>query len=578
MFRIRRIDDALLAANRRAIEQVQAIFMEQFPEADADDILHLPEKLKNPFKTGFRNILFVAEGPKTRVEGFALLYHEPDLHFCYLDYLSAAPLMTGRGIGGALYERLRREAAALRAIGLFFECLPDDPRLCPDPAVLKQNRRRLRFYEYYGARPIVHTAYETPLKEGEDNPPYLVYDDLGTGRPLRRKAARAVVRAVLERKYRDICPPSYVERVVRSFVDDPVQIRAPRYLKEEKTVPVIAVPADRKIRLIVSARHELHHVKQRGYVESPARIASVLKELRKTSLFEEVPVRHFPESVLTWVHDPEMVGYFKRATARMPADYAIYPYVFPVRNKARKPVELLVRAGYYCIDTFTPLSRNAYQAARHAVDCALTGAGELVKGHRLAYALVRPPGHHAEKNAFGGFCYFNSAALAAHYLARQEGRAALLDIDFHHGNGSQDIFYDRDDVLTLSIHGHPRFAYPYFSGFKEERGEGPGLGYNRNYPLPEHATVEQFQAALQEALTAVRRFRPAFLVVALGLDTARGDPTGTWMLGSRDFRTNGRLIGELRLPVLVVQEGGYSQRNLGRNARLFFTGLWEGME
>ena len=150
---------------------------------------------------------------------------------------------------------------------------------------------------------------------------------------------------------------------------------------------------------------------------------------------------------------------------------SIYPYVFPTRNPARPPNDETVLAGYYCIDTFTPLNQNAYLAARSAVDCALTAAEKVLEGTDLAYALVRPPGHHAETRTFGGFCYFNNGAIAANLLSRY-GRVAILDIDYHHGNGQQEIFYNRADVLTVSIHGHPSFAYPYFSGFRDETGIG----------------------------------------------------------------------------------------------------------
>jgi len=238
-------------------------------------------------------------------------------------------------------------------------------------------------------------------------------------------------------------------------------------------------------------------------------------------------------------------------------------------------VELAVRAGYYAIDTFTPLSRNAYMAAKRAVDCTLTCASGLLEGTRLAYALVRPPGHHAEKNAFGGFCYFNSAAIAANHLSAY-GTVAILDIDYHHGNGQQMIFYDRRDVLTISIHGHPSFAYPYFTGFAEETGEGNGTGYNINLPLPEKLENASYVKTLEKALREIRRFNPRFLVVCLGLDTAKGDPTGTWNLGRTDFGEIGHRIGRLQLPTLVVQEGGYNSRSIGINARYFFQGLWKG--
>jgi acetoin utilization deacetylase AcuC-like enzyme len=251
--------------------------------------------------------------------------------------------------------------------------------------------------------------------------------------------------------------------------------------------------------------------------------------------------------------------------------------VFPIRNPDRPPSDLAVTAGYFCIDTFTPLNRNAFLAARGAVECALAGAEAIARGRRLAYALVRPPGHHAEYRVFGGFCYFNNAAIAAEYFSHF-GRVAILDLDYHHGNGQENIFYRRDDVLTVSIHGHPNFAYPYFSGFADERGEGPGEGFNLNLPLAETIRGPEYREVLAKAIQRVRKFDPAFLILALGLDTAKGDPTGTWLLTARDFQQNGQMVAELDKPLLVVQEGGYRTRTLGVNARRFFTGLLEGTQ
>jgi acetoin utilization deacetylase AcuC-like enzyme len=206
------------------------------------------------------------------------------------------------------------------------------------------------------------------------------------------------------------------------------------------------------------------------------------------------------------------------------------------------------------------------------VDATLTAAGCLLKGYRTAYALVRPPGHHAERKVFGGFCYFNSTAIAANYLSRY-GKVAVIDIDYHHGNGTQDIFYERCDVLTISLHGRPRFTYPYFSGYSQEKGAGAGLGYNVNYPLPQELDGPEYLAVLERAVGRIRRFKPAFLVVALGLDPAKGDPTGSWSLKAGDFEQNGAMLASLDLPTLVVQEGGYRVRSLGINARRFFEGL-----
>jgi acetoin utilization deacetylase AcuC-like enzyme/GNAT superfamily N-acetyltransferase len=574
MFRIRRIYDDVLPTNREAIAQVQNILRSQFGLLPEKEIAKIPEQLQNPLKYRFRSILFVAEGPKGRVDGFALLFHAPFLNFCYLDFIATAKQKMGRGIGEALYQRIREEALFLKTIGLFYECLPDDPALCRDPEILKQNRARLRFYERYGARPIANTAYETPLRPEFDNPPYLVYDNLGQNTMPRLGTARKIVRAILERKYGGHCPEAYIEMVVGSFRDDPVRLREPRYVKRE---PLISwggfIPADKRIVLVVNDQHTIHHVREQGYVESPVRIPSISKELEKTDLFRRVSPRHFSEDYIRAVHDSGFVEYLKKVCTTLEPGKAVYPYVFPIRNVARPPTDLAIRAGYYCMDTFTPLTHNAYVAAKRSVDCALTAAQNVLEGSRLAYALVRPPGHHAERRIFGGFCYFNSTAIAAQYLSTY-GKVAILDIDYHHGNGEQDIFYERSDVLTISIHGHPRFAFPYFSGFADETGAGAGKGYNLNIPLPENVEGKHYRGVLGKVLSRIARFQPRFLIVALGLDPEKRDPTGSWSLQSEDFEVNGRMIGLLRLPTLVVQEGGYYSRVLGINARHFFKGLW----
>ena len=577
MLRIRRIFDDSIPANREQLDQVQAILRVRFPAVKESEITSLGEKLRNPFKQRFRSILLVAETIRHKVLGFALLLHEPQIGFVFLDWIAMAGGRAGGGVGGALYDRVRMEAAALGARGLFFECLPDDAEHCQDSALLKENRARLRFYERYGARPIVNTAYETPVSAGDTCAPHLVFDSLDRGGPLRRTFARKVVRAVLERKYADLCPPEYVEMVVASLRDDPVRLRELRYVKPEAVKTAVDSRSTEQIALIVNDRHIIHHVHERGYVESPVRVDAILKELEPSGLFAQMAPRPFPDRYITAVHDADFVGYLRRACRDVPENKSLYPYVFPIRNKTRPPKEPSVLAGYYCIDTFTPLHRNAWPAARRAVDCSLTAAREILDGRRLAYALVRPPGHHAERRSFGGFCYFNNNAIAAQYLCAH-GKVAILDIDYHHGNGQQEIFYRRADVLTVSLHGHPRFAYPYFSGFEDERGDGEGEGFNLNLPLPETLDGVRYREALSKALRRIETFGPQFLVVALGLDPAKGDPTGTWSLSPKDFAENGRLIGALGLPTVVVQEGGYRHRTLGVNARQFFTGLVAGSQ
>ncbi|MBN2105042.1 histone deacetylase family protein [bacterium] len=577
MFRIRRIYDDALPVNRAAISQVQEILRIQFPLVSEKEVRLLPDKLRNPMKHGFRAVLLVAEDGRGRVKGFALLYHEPILRFCYLDYISSTRKLTGHGIGGALYERIRQEAASLGTIGLFFECLPDDPRLCGDPEICRQNRARLKFYERYGAYPIVGTKYETPVQPGDDNPPYLIYDASGYGKPLRKRHIRQIVRAILERKYHDICPVSYIDMVVNSFQDDPVRMREPRYIRILMPLPVKAeITDDRKILLIISDVHENHYIHERGYVEAPVRIGAILKGIESSGLFKQQRAGHFSEFHIRAVHHPGFVEYLRRVCRHIESGQSVYPYVFPLRNQTRPPVDLPIRAGYYCMDTFTPIHKDAFRVAKRAVDCALTGARALLEGYQIAYALVRPPGHHAEKAAFGGFCYFNSNAVAANYLSAH-GRVAILDIDYHHGNGQEDIFYERADVLTVSIHGNPKFAFPYFTGFRDSRGLGYGDKFNVNFPLPEIVDGQVYRITLEKALRSVRRYKPAFLIIALGLDTSQGDPTGSWSLKTSDFEKNGKMIGDMKLPVLVVQEGGYNTRKLGANARAFFTGLWKGI-
>jgi acetoin utilization deacetylase AcuC-like enzyme/GNAT superfamily N-acetyltransferase len=577
MLKIRKIRHALTEFDHETVAEVQAILRAQFPQMPAAEISKLPHQLTDPLSYRFVTKLLICDDAGGKVRAFAILLSFPDLRFAYLETISTAPGRSGGGLGDALYDAVREDALALGAHGLYFECLPDDPRLSPDPKIRRQNERRLQFYERYGARPIIGTAYEQPIEEGTTDSPYLVFDGLGTFPLPAPDVLARIVGAILERKYGEICPPGYIEMVTQSVEAGGYELRPPRYMDQpvparSKSAPRLSQP----IALIVNDRHAIHHIRERGYVEAPVRVAAITRELARTDLFETLPARRFPDRWITEVHDGALVDYIREACAETPEKKSVYPYVFPIRNAARKPTERSVLAGYWCIDTFTPINRNAYPAARHAVDCSLTAADEVLGGRPLAYALVRPPGHHAERRAFGGFCYFCNAAIAAHYLARH-GPVAILDIDYHHGNGHQDIFYERADVLTVSVHGAPSFAYPYFTGFRDERGRSRGAGFNVNIPLPETITPEEHRSAVAQALRRVARHDPKFLVLAVGFDTAKGDPTGTWSNLAGDFHRLGQMIGAAGYPTVVIQEGGYRVRTLGINARNFFAGLAAGM-
>jgi acetoin utilization deacetylase AcuC-like enzyme/GNAT superfamily N-acetyltransferase len=562
-------------SDNRRVAEVQRIFRGYYGDVYGDYAAGIPELLSRQAELGHRTILLVAEDARGRVRAFALAFHYADLNATLLDFIVVASTARQRGVGGALYEALREYLGRLGSGGLYFEVRPDDPDLEPDPARRRENRARIRFYERYGARVIEGTAYEKKRPGRDEGEPYLMYDGLGESRRPRAAEVRGIIGAILFRKYGYARTDPYANSVVESVVEDPVSLRKPLV----PTAPEKVEPEHgmfRPLKVVVTDQHEIHHIRERGYVERPVRVGRIVQAISALPDIEFVPVRKHSEAPITAIHDPDFVHYLERVCAKLDEKETVYPYVFPIRLRERKPVDEEVQAGYYCIDTFTPLTRNVYKAARAAVDCALTGAELLRGGSQVVYAICRPPGHHAEQRVYGGFCYFNNAAVAAHYLSAH-GKVAVIDVDFHHGNGTQDIFYDRADVLTISIHGDPSYAYPYFAGFADERGSGAGEGLNHNFPLPEGIGDEEYLATLQQALAIIERFAPRYLVVSVGLDIAKGDPTGAWLLTPQGLRRVGGALAGLGFPTLAVQEGGYDTRVLGRNATYLLRGLQRGL-
>ncbi|SEO18952.1 Acetoin utilization deacetylase AcuC [Salinihabitans flavidus] len=254
----------------------------------------------------------------------------------------------------------------------------------------------------------------------------------------------------------------------------------------------------------------------------------------------------------------------------------VIPNIHPARRTDSYPKSAVGQAGFHQADTACPISRGTWEAAYWSAQSAITGADLLAGGERAAYALSRPPGHHAFGDLAGGFCFLNNSGIAAERLRTAGLRPAILDVDVHHGNGTQGIFYDRDDVLTVSIHADPARFYPFFWGHAHERGEGRGLGYNLNLPLARGTNDADYLKTLEGALARVRAFGAEVLVVALGLDASIDDPFQGLAVTQDGFTRIGAAIAATGLPVLFVQEGGYLSDTLGKNLTCVLNGFQGG--
>jgi acetoin utilization deacetylase AcuC-like enzyme len=309
--------------------------------------------------------------------------------------------------------------------------------------------------------------------------------------------------------------------------------------------------------------------------EVPDRLDHVLAELQRRPVGELLTPANAPERArLERVHSARYLDFLASAwdqwVALDPANAALdaLPSVWPVRGFRAdvEPENFSARMGLYSFDAGTPLMAGTWAAAQMGAACALSAADAVLAGERGAFALTRPPGHHAGPDFFGGYCFLNNAALAAQAL-RDGGmaRVAVLDVDYHHGNGTQTIFYERDDVLTVSLHGDPRTEYPFYLGHADERGAGAGTGFNLNLPLPRGTDWPTWRAALHTALDAVRAFGAQALVLAAGLDTFEGDPISGFTLRSADYLQLGAEVAALGLPTVITFEGGYAVSEVGVN-------------
>lgn len=308
--------------------------------------------------------------------------------------------------------------------------------------------------------------------------------------------------------------------------------------------------------------------------ETPQRAQIVLAQLQARG--HAVCAPHVDSrGVLAQVHTARYLRFLEGAWAdwlAIDAAHAArqpFPSVWPVRTLRSdvEPDNFTARLGLYSMDNGAPLVEGTWQAAKAGADAAASAAALLLAGERGVFCCTRPPGHHAGADFMGGFCFLNHAAVAAQAL-RNGGaqRVAVLDVDYHHGNGTQSIFYDRADVLFASVHGDPRTEYPFYLGHADETGEGAGQGFNLNLPLPAGSPVNTWFAALDVALNRIAAVRADALVVSLGLDTFAGDPISTFQLEAADFLRLGQRLAAVRLPVVFILEGGYAAADLGVNA------------
>ncbi|HOM12871.1 MAG TPA: histone deacetylase family protein [Rubrivivax sp.] len=331
--------------------------------------------------------------------------------------------------------------------------------------------------------------------------------------------------------------------------------------------------------------HEIYRGERVPCFESPARAEFVLRALRAQGHDIREPT-HDSRSLLPRVHAPRYLAFLESAWAQWLALDAAndrrqpFPSVWPVRSLRSdvEPDNFIARLGLYSMDNGSPLAAGTWAAAKAGADAAVSAASHLARGVHAVFCATRPPGHHAGADFMGGYCFINNAALAAEALLQHgAARVAILDVDYHHGNGTQSLFYERADVLFASLHGDPRTEYPFYLGHADETGAGPGQGCNLNLPLPAGSDVAAWFDALRSACERIAQHRPDALVVSLGLDTFAGDPISSFALQAADFGPLGARLRRLDCPTVFVLEGGYAAAELGDNAARVLDGFEQAM-
>ncbi len=320
------------------------------------------------------------------------------------------------------------------------------------------------------------------------------------------------------------------------------------------------------------------------YQEQACRIESAREALLALPFtFEIQPDLLLKDEHITRVHSRALLEHLRQrslfAEQQEPfigqEDVYHYPWIFPLNPRMQTGLlKSPDNAGCYAFDTYAPIGKNTFKAVFASANLAHCAAQTIIQqDNRIAYALCRPPGHHAARDMLGGYCYLNNAAIAASHLKQALGKGAILDIDYHHGNGSQDIFWDDPEVLFISIHADPNDEYPFFAGYADEQGGELALGVNINLPLPKGCEDEMYLTALDQALNAIREYQPNWLVLSAGYDTCQADPSTFFNLSDAFYTEIGKRIGQLNVPMVIVHEGGYAVEQNGILAARLISGI-----
>jgi acetoin utilization deacetylase AcuC-like enzyme len=316
---------------------------------------------------------------------------------------------------------------------------------------------------------------------------------------------------------------------------------------------------------------ELIDGKQMPCFEMPRRAEIVIARVRDQKLGEVMAPERFGVDPVLRVHKPDYVRFLETAWTEWVGQHGNYDalplnWIAPGMRRLL-PETIDGKLSYYSFDAGTPITAGTWRAAVASAEVAMTGMKLVKGGERSVFSLCRPPGHHAGSDFYGGYCFFNNAAIAAQgFRDGGAARVASLDVDYHHGNGTQEIFYRRDDVLTISIHADPKQEFPFFLGHADERGEGRGEGAHLNLPLPWGIRWTEYGPALDTAMRRIAEFAPDAIVVSLGVDTFEKDPISKFKLKHEDYLRTGEVIAAAGKPTLFVMEGGYAVDELGINA------------